>query len=187
MSKSFSSRTSHPRELERMVLSSFDCLETLLSEPIGGTWTLRVTDKARIDEGTLNEWSLRIRPAVEEAVHASETPGTDIPDNDPNGITSDIAVTGVPTCDLLVSVDLQIDHTYRGDLLVMLSGPGGASTTLHNRTGASQDNVQLQNVAVDGSLLEDGGPNGTWTLHVSDHAGYDLGTLVEWTLRFTCD
>jgi subtilisin-like proprotein convertase family protein len=109
----------------------------------------------------------------------------DIPDNDPAGIQSDITASSIPACTLAVGVDLHVDHSYRGDLVVILTSPGGQTQTLHDREGGSADNLDLQNAPVDAALLADG-PNGTWSLHVSDHAALDVGTHTYWTLRFTC-
>lgn len=109
----------------------------------------------------------------------------DIPDNDPAGIQSDITIVNLPACDRVANVDLHIDHTYRGDLVVTLTGPNGQSQILHDRTGYSADNLDLLNAPVDAALLT-AGPNGTWSVHVSDHAAWDEGTLTYWTLRLAC-
>ena len=109
----------------------------------------------------------------------------DIPDDDANGIQSDITAVNIPNCNLAVSVDLHVDHSYRGDLRVTLTGPGGQTQTLHDRTGYSADNLDLQNAPVAPALLTDG-PSGTWSLNVSDNAALDEGTLTYWTLRLAC-
>jgi len=131
-------------------------------------------------EGHLCSWNQTPPP-----IEITNLQKVDIPDNDPAGVTSDIMAAGIPGCDLAVTVDLHVDHTYRGDLVATLTGPSGHSQTLHDRTGYSADDLDLQNAPVDGALLTNG-PGGVWSLHVSDHAAWDEGTLTYWTLRFTC-
>jgi len=108
----------------------------------------------------------------------------DIPDNDLAGIHSDIGVSNQPSCTYDVSVDLHVDHTYRGDLVVRLTDPRGFDTVLHNRHGGSTDNLDLQGFQVSGLGVD--GVNGTWRLDVADHAAWDVGTLTQWTLRLAC-
>ena len=109
-----------------------------------------------------------------------------IPDDDSAGITSEVAVNGLLGCDRRVAVDVNIDHSYRGDLVVILTDPRGVQSVLSNRDGGSADNFRLDEVAVDGALGADG-IIGTWALHVSDHAGLDVGTLTGWGLHMSCD
>ncbi len=109
----------------------------------------------------------------------------DIPDNDASGIQSDISIVNLLSCDRVAHVDLHVDHSYRGDLVVTLEGPNGQTQILHDRGGYSADDLDLQNAPVEGALLTDG-PNGTWTLHVSDNAAWDEGTLTYWTLSLAC-
>jgi hypothetical protein len=104
--------------------------------------------------------------------------GGAIPDNTPIGFTSviDIDVTAT-IADLVVDVD--ITHTFRGDLRVTLQR-GGQSVVLHNRTGGGAHNlVQSYEVGeFDGAELR-----GEWTLLVQDLAAIDTGTLNSWTIR----
>jgi subtilisin-like proprotein convertase family protein len=79
------------------------------------------------------------------------------------------------------SVDLDIPHTWKGDLLVTLVAPSGKEVVLHNRTGGSTDNVS-------GSFdlseaLKGESAKGTWTLRVEDKARQDVGTLKSWALN----
>ncbi|MBX3396782.1 MAG: proprotein convertase P-domain-containing protein [Phycisphaerae bacterium] len=90
-----------------------------------------------------------------------------------------------------VNVDVNITHTYIGDLLIRLQSPRGTVVALHNRTGGGTDNLV---VTYDDEGLAPDGPGvlanfiresafGTWTLTVADQAGGDTGTLNGWTLR----
>ncbi len=119
---------------------------------------------------------------------STDTP-IEIPENDPNGITSVISVGDLGcVADLNVSVD--ITHSYIGDLVVELSSPGGATVRLHNRTGGTTDNLFK---TYDQGTVDPDGPgslddfigqdvNGNWTLFVSDNANLDVGTLNAWSI-----
>lgn len=90
-----------------------------------------------------------------------------------------------------VQVDIDITHSYVGDLIVELQSPGGTTVRLHNRTGGSaNDIVQRYDDAgnpPDGpGLLSDfdfSQSVGVWTLRVTDAAAQDTGTLNGWALR----
>jgi subtilisin-like proprotein convertase family protein len=103
-----------------------------------------------------------------------------IPDNNATGATSTITVTqDDEVAEMTVLVD--IDHTWRGDLRVVLLGPGGFSKVLHDRTGGDADDL-VQAFAVPEAAGRRSG--GTWQLRVSDHAQVDVGTLRAWSVVF---
>ncbi|HZN92131.1 MAG TPA: S8 family serine peptidase [Myxococcales bacterium] len=79
------------------------------------------------------------------------------------------------------SVDLNIPHTWKGDLVVTLVAPSGKEVVLHNRTGGSADNV-AGNFDVSEALKGESA-KGTWTLRISDKARQDVGTLKDWALN----
>lgn len=114
----------------------------------------------------------------------SASPGLAIPDNNTTGITSALSV-GTSMTVTSVSVNVNITHTYQGDLEVSLIGPDGTTVLLHNRTGGGADNiVTTYNVTTrsNQSLSAFGGKNtsGTWSLRVRDLAAIDVGTLNSW-------
>ncbi|MBO6936649.1 MAG: proprotein convertase P-domain-containing protein [Deltaproteobacteria bacterium] len=113
-----------------------------------------------------------------DALVAEGQGGIAIPDNESMGIQSVATITGGTGVVSSVGVDLTITHTYAGDLLVELEH-GGVRRTVHNREGGSDDDVRGHFDLVG---FEGVDPNGAWTLHVSDNAGQDLGTLERWTL-----
>lgn len=117
------------------------------------------------------------------------SPGLAIPDNNPSGIVSQINV-GEPGAISSVTVDLNINHTYIGDLTVTLIAPTGESVVLHNRSGGSSNDIEgnyPETLSVDGpgALIDFTGVEaaGLWTLHVSDSVGSDTGTLNSWGLH----
>ncbi|NND73304.1 MAG: M6 family metalloprotease domain-containing protein [Rhodothermales bacterium] len=111
-------------------------------------------------------------------------PNLAIPDNLAGGITDAIVIAASGVVErILVKVD--IVHTYIGDLLIELSAPSGTRDVLHARQGGSQDDLlTIYDSDQPGELnAMIGQPmQGIWTLHVSDRAGLDTGTLVKWEL-----
>jgi subtilisin-like proprotein convertase family protein len=124
-------------------------------------------------------------------VEFDSAPGLPIPDNNAAGVSDDIDVAiGEGATVSEVEVYVNITHTFIGDLIVDLTSPAGAkaSVVLHNRSGSSDDNIigwYPSEIIPAGDLNLFGGEDtdGTWTLHISDNAGADVGVLNEWTLR----
>ncbi|MEJ7599196.1 MAG: S8 family serine peptidase [Kofleriaceae bacterium] len=145
-----------------------------------GIYTLTITGTS----GALTKSrtvSLRVRAegTVDVPFPSSDTPIA-IPDNNPTGITSTINVQQ-PIQIEEVQVQLDITHTFIGDLVVTLTSPTGTTVTLHNRTGGGTDNIhQLYTLPVEfiGESAQ-----GDWTLNVADLAGVDVGTLDSWVLH----
>jgi subtilisin-like proprotein convertase family protein len=111
--------------------------------------------------------------------------------NDYTTITSTINVVD-HYCVGDVDVDMDITHTYIGDLTVTLTSPTGVSVVLHNRTGGTEEDIVTTYDEQDGTMPDGPGAladfnylgvNGTWTLTVQDSAGSDEGSLNSWALR----
>ncbi|HKQ49174.1 MAG TPA: proprotein convertase P-domain-containing protein [Phycisphaerae bacterium] len=141
-------------------------------------------------------------------------PNAAIPDNNPAGV-SDVINVGDSVTMADVNVDLVVNHTWVGDLVVTLTH-GADSVVLVDRPGvpASTFGCDQNNYNI---ILDDQGaggaietlcavsmvsppnyvPNnplaafngddsaGAWTITVSDNAGQDTGTLVQWSLHIT--
>lgn len=108
-----------------------------------------------------------------------------IPDNDDKGLQDTIKVFKKGTVESL-SVRVNINHSYSGDLEVHLTSPSGKSAVLHGRTGSSKDNIEL---VFSGDVVKDfvgEKAKGKWTLTVKDFAPKDEGTLNNWSLRMDC-
>ena len=159
-------------------------LGAIVGKPLAGTWTLEVIDRARSDVGTLDTWTFEAVVAEQRPRAVAEaTPGLVIPDDAPDGVTSSVELVGDGAVRRLV-VDLDLTHTYVGDLVVELTDPTGARALLHDRADGSADNLIR-------SYDSDAGPlsvfvglpvAGTWTLRVADHAHRDVGKLNRWSL-----
>jgi extracellular elastinolytic metalloproteinase len=126
-------------------------------------------------------------PDPEHIVQVNSSPNIPIPDNDPSGISHILTVDKAGSIEhLSVSVDIQ--HTYIGDLLVTLTSPSGKTAILHNRTGASAKDLIKTYTSDDHAgvaIFIDEEAQGNWMIKVSDHAGVDLGTLQKWELILT--
>ena len=127
--------------------------------------------------------------APSPTIRAENATAIPIPDNIPAGITSTIEIgeSGVVR-QLKLSVD--ITHTYIGDLVVDLTGPGGQKAMIHNRGGGSADNlIKSYDLASQPSLSAFTGQSaqGIWSLSVMDVAGQDVGKLNRWGLEIVTE
>ena len=145
-----------------------------------------------------------------------------IPDNDPAGVSATVDVSGVGQASgLTVSIDgtacstdiasatVGLDHTWVGDLVATLTGPGGRTATLFARDGGGGNNlcqVVFDDAATTpfASVASTGAPftgtwkpddplapfltstvDGTWTFNVADRVASDTGTLRAFSLHIT--
>lgn len=124
--------------------------------------------------------------ATSQAVLSNtSSPGTPILDN--SNFTDSLAIAGAGNI-LAIEVDINITHTWRGDLEVKLIHPDLTTVFLHDNTGGSADNLigtypTTLTPAQPLSALFGKPAAGTWGLYVGDTAGGDTGTLNSWTLR----
>ncbi|MGW5051162.1 S8 family peptidase [Actinokineospora sp. NPDC004072] len=95
---------------------------------------------------------------------------------------SAVSVTGVDgAAPAALKVDVNIVHTYRGDLVIDLVAPDGTAYRLKNSSGSdSADNV-VATYTVDASSEV---ANGTWQLRVRDVYRGDTGYINSWKLTF---
>lgn len=110
------------------------------------------------------------------------TNGTNVTIADNSTVSSSIAVTGrTGNAPAALKVDVDIKHTWRGDLVVDLVAPDGTVRNLKASSGSdSADNV-LATYTVDASSEV---ANGTWKLQVRDVASGDTGYIDSWSLTF---
>ncbi|MBP2477400.1 subtilisin family serine protease [Crossiella equi] len=79
-----------------------------------------------------------------------------------------------------VTADLNIKHTWRGDLVIDLIAPDGTPFRIKGSSGSdsADDVVGSFPVNVGGKAK-----NGTWKLRVQDVARSDVGSIQSWTLK----
>ena len=185
------------------VANTVDTVENVfVQNPAAGTWTIEVSavtigaDGHRETTATDVDYALVVTaktgPPPTGTPTASPTPSptpspvkftneTDFPVNDNTTIESPITVTGIPgNAPATLQVEVNITHTYIGDLVVTLVAPDGSLYVLHNRAGGSADNIVTTYTVNASSEVA----NGTWKLRVSDQANIDVGTLNVWSLVF---
>lgn len=122
--------------------------------------------------------------AVGTGLRGEAVPALSIPDNSPAGVESAITITQ-PGNVAGVNVNVDITHSYIGDLVVQLVSPSGKVATLHDRTGSGADNIikTFSFNATPALAALAGEPiQGRWLLKVSDTAGQDVGKLNRWSL-----
>jgi len=129
---------------------------------------------------------LLVSPVGSGGVFPSPNVPKPIPDN--TTTTSQLTVSGLATSfpALNLLLNLNVAHTYRGDLVVTLTSPQGYVYTISNREGGSADDLVVTDRALPNypsNAPATINPNGTWTLSIQDAASSDTGTLNSWGLR----
>ncbi len=128
------------------------------------------------------------KPQPRSAVTVSRIFDTEIPDLQTVSFTLTVPET-TPVDALSVAVDLE--HTYIGDLIITLQPPTGSGmhpVTLHNRAGGSNKNLKkTYDAATIPALAGAAGKScaGTWTLQIRDEVAADSGTLVSFALSLS--
>lgn len=155
----------------------------------GSRWPFQVVLGA-LDGASTHSFELVVGGAISSVRVASMAAPVAIPNPDPAGVATTIEVLedGIVT-GLTISVDL--DHAEASDLFLILTGPRGASVTLHaaSGTGSPYTPRAYPPTTIDGpsqlaSLL--GHPaGGVWSLRAIDGRAGNAGTLTGWTLDLT--
>ena len=170
--------------------SNTPSLATWRGRAASGAWRLEVRDLAGADVGTLERWWLEITPsaAPEGPVVLEESPGAAIPDFPAPGIERSLATAAPGTIGGAVgavTVEVDISHSYIGDLRVALVSPAGSEVVLHDRTGAQADDIKATYTAATTpalAALAGQAIAGRWRLRVADNEGADVGKLDRWKL-----
>ncbi len=134
-----------------------------------------------------------------------------IPENNVAGVTSPIIVSGINggtlNANSIVSVKINITHTYDGDLAISLISPSGNTILLSNRRGTGGNDfintvfsmsastlISAGSAPFTGNYKPDGNfsaltgdANGTWLLKVQDLADQDIGNIQNWSITINND
>ncbi|MET9321590.1 M4 family metallopeptidase [Streptomyces sp. NPDC003038] len=136
--------------------------------------TVTVTDSASKTATASFTWTVGTsQPSVFE-----NTTDYQIADN--STAESPISVSRSGNAPSTLKVDVNIVHTYVGDLKVDLVAPDGSVYNLRNRSGGSADNI-VQTFTVNASAEV---AAGVWKLRVADLASLDTGYINSWKLTF---
>merc|ERR1711974_234207 len=74
------------------------------------------------------------------AIAGSSSPALAIPDNTSPGVSDTISITSSCTV-ASVEIDVDITHTYIGDLEVIVTNPDGTGVTVHDRSGGTLEDI----------------------------------------------
>jgi subtilisin-like proprotein convertase family protein len=192
--------------------ASFNPFFGLSGSSINGTWTLEIHDNASGDVGTLNSWTLILKTASKYTNNNSVS----IPDFYSTGSITTLAgpstarsyatISGLTGPVNHVTVGININHSYDGDLTAFLVSPSGVRVQLLDRFGGSGNNftntlfddfaatyIGAGSAPFTGTFrpvdplglltgLTGTDLNGTWTLEVHDNALNDTGSIANWSL-----
>jgi subtilisin-like proprotein convertase family protein len=117
-------------------------------------------------------------------VELKETPGTAIPDYPAEGIERTLKCAATFAIGSL-EVEIDISHSYIGDLHVSLVSPAGTVAALHEGTGGpTHDLAKTYTAATTSGLAALAGEPaaGSWRLRVEDRAAQDQGKLNAWRI-----
>ncbi len=104
-----------------------------------------------------------------------------IPDNDPNGLVDRIKVHRNLTVKS-VSVSVNIEHPYNGDISIEITGPEGQKKTIQSPTRVPGKNLKKTYSGDVTQALIKGKCKGEWSIKVIDSGARDSGKLIDWSL-----
>ncbi|MFD3548178.1 M28 family metallopeptidase [Streptomyces sp. NPDC058655] len=126
-------------------------------------------------------WNLGAGTPVPPGKSFENTADVNIPDSPAAAVTSPVTVSGVTgNAPATTKVDVNIVHTYRGDLVIDLIAPDGTAYRLKNSSSDSADNVVASYTVNASSEVA----NGVWKLQVKDVAAQDVGYINSWKITF---
>ncbi len=151
-----------------------EVMQDFIGEKAAGDWKLIVKDFAPRDEGHLRDWSIKMDCT------RSKSTETFIPDKaDKKLVSKQMCRVKGTVRDITVKVDLE--HGYIGDLRVALEAPSGKEVVLHNREGHNKNDLMATYTAeqVLKPMIGEAA-KGVWKLVVQDMAPRDTGRIRGW-------
>ncbi|MHC4704501.1 MAG: proprotein convertase P-domain-containing protein, partial [Planctomycetota bacterium] len=171
----------------------FEALSAFDGNDAAGDWTITVRDKLSADTGALVLWSVHLNGGVALGGPAA------IPDDNDVGVSHTITV---PDSFALadVDVDVMIDHTFIGDLVIEIEHLGTTVTLWDHSCGTNNDmdvvfddegntvecnSPTVGNIIPVGALWVFDGMDaaGDWTITIRDEWAVDVGALLLWSLH----
>ena len=110
-----------------------------------------------------------------------------IPENDGEGVTTTVEVSGLPDNANLEAVilSISINHSDMFDLSFSLQSPAGTPSVVNQPYHSALIEVPtVENWNILSNAFYGENPNGTWTIKVADLAAEDTGSLTGVRLRF---
>lgn len=156
--------------------------QTITATPVNNTLTLNML--------MVPEQPTVAADTVEEQTPPADQPPSDGPTHTVRGrgggrIVDNSQAVGTASVDVScviaeLAVTLNGQHSYYGDLIVTLEGPGGQRYQLQNHARSNPFRRHTVRRAV-------GQPSaGTWRIIVRDDVRADSGQLSGWSMQFTC-
>lgn len=167
-------------------------LAALKKTPFAGVWKLWISDTAGQDMGRLNRWKVELDYTDQETrIHEEKEENRPIPDIDREGIASVITL-GRSGALSGIRVWFEIEHSYHGDLSVILGTPSGRQAvlvpfnSLGSKKGVLAGEFSSESLPALADLIHEQ-IRGDWTLHVSDGWERDTGVLKKWGLEMNAE
>ena len=167
---------------DNLVITDLD-VAAFVGQAAGGTWSLRVADRAGQDLGTLDSFSVDVVANCDGGGNddwsASDAPNLAIVDNGTACTSVSVADSGDAAS---VNVDLAGVHDWRSILRATLEHNGTTQTVFGTGTfPRNSGSFALTDEAVSGFS---GDASGTWTLCIIDTDAFnDTGTLQTWSVH----
>ncbi|MDX8031932.1 S8 family serine peptidase [Lentzea sp. BCCO 10_0856] len=166
--------TATPAQLRQLLATQADDLNCTDSRCSGTTAKNNFFGEGRVDAFAAVDTGTPPGPSFENTADVA------IPDAGA-AVTSPITVSGVTgNAPATLKVDVNIVHTYRGDLVIDLIAPDGTAYRLKASSGDSADNIVTTYTVNASSEVA----NGVWNLKVQDVARVDTGYINSWKLTF---
>jgi hypothetical protein len=162
--------------INKFVLESFEVMKDVFPDRIHGHELYGVSGIKN------NSYDPEVGDDDDPLVNGKEyvnTTATEIPDNDENGVMSEIYASEniIPT---QIRVFVDISHAYIGDLVVSLVR-GDEALVLHDREGSYRENI-IKEYDIADNRFTGVGALGNWYLKVADKASGDQGKIKSWSL-----
>ncbi len=163
-------------DVRLVVLDDLGCAgETIIHVGMVGAPTLDITDASAVCVGTDLSLEASFTPSsINNAPQLNNNIALFVPDDQTQSFQTEIMVTGyqagatVNSCDDLLSVYVNMEHSFMGDLVIQLICPNGQSVNLHEQGGSGtylgepvDDDLTTQGVGYDYSW-SDSSVLGTW-------------------------
>ncbi len=155
--------------------------DVTVATPQAGTWHIMIDPYASFTGLSMTvSYSENAGGGANQSGPFENAANYSIPDNNATGVESPIDVPRAGDAGT-VSVSVDIRHTWRGDLKVVLVAPNGSTAVLKDvNSSDSADNV-IATYSVNATGVDS---QGTWKLRVTDNARQDTGYINRWSIAF---
>jgi subtilisin-like proprotein convertase family protein len=164
------------------IIISNQTIANFNGQTIAGTWRLVVSDRAGVDVGTINSWSLRIVGNCSQNVRWSGSATPNLPTIDNGSACSSLNVAVVGGAASLAKLDIAGNHDFRSILRGTLAHNGVTVAAFPTGTFPTGPGAfSFTNRTVPGFS---GDATGTWTLCIVDTDAFgDTGVLNSWSVH----